>query len=144
MKNVLYMILCFVLFFCIALGVSACNSKMEAMAKKEPEAVTSEETVAVKLYITGRYELETVRWKDGTTASGEVLQEAEDTMGNMYVELFSDGTAQLSLYGQIRDMEFSEDKIWEIGQADKAYEFSVSNGKATLKDAGDTYIFSKE
>lgn len=135
MKKSMKTMICFALivgvFFCFA----ACGSKEETPATNNP---------VIQQYLTGRYELEKIEYASGTTSSGDVLQQAEETMGDMYVELFSDGTAQLSLLGQIHGMEFSEDKMWQIGSALNTYAFSVSNGRVTLERDGDTYIFVKK
>ena len=125
-------ILCILGAFC---SFAACGADGKSDATEKP---------ARKQYITGRYELEEILWADGTTASGSVLEEVEAVMGDMYVELFSDNTAQLALYSQIHDMEFSEDKMWQIDSELISYEFSVSNGRVTLQSEGDTYIFVKK
>lgn len=65
-------------------------------------------------------------------------------MGDMYVELFSDGTARLSLLGQVHDMEFSDTKMWKENSTAFTYEFSAGDGKVVLKQAGDTYTFAKK
>ena len=135
MKNAVKTLLCFVLILGTLLCLSACGGSEEA---------SSTEKAPVKQYITGRYELEKIQWANGTVATGETLQESEAAMGDMYVELFSDSTAQLSLLGQIKDMEFSEDKMWQINYTNDTYDFSVSNGRVTLVSNGDTYTFVKK
>ena len=127
-------LVCLVLILSVLFSFTACDS----------EASPATTDSAVKQYVTGRYELEKIEYEKGTASSGGVLQSAEDVMGNMYVELFSDGTAQLALLGQIHDMEFSEDQMWQIGYTNHTYDFSVSNGKVILKRDGDTYTFVKQ
>ena len=127
-------LVCLVLILSVLFSFTACDSEASP-------AITD---AAVKQYVTGRYELEKIEYENGTVSSGDVLQSAEDVMGNMYVELFSDGTAQLALLGQIHDMEFSEDQMWQIGYTNHTYDFSVSNGKVILKRDGDTYTFVKQ
>ncbi len=135
MKNTIRIVLCAVLVLGVLFSFSACGGS--------EQAVFTDDT-AVKQYVTGRYELKTIKREDGTVTSGDILQQAEDAMGDMYVELFSDGTAQLALYGQIKDMEFSDDEMWNIDYANESYDFSVRNGKVTLNDSGDTYVFVKK
>lgn len=127
-------LVCLVLIISVLFSFTACGSE-EAPATTE---------AAVKQYITGRYELEKIEYENGTVSSGDVLQSAEEAMGNMYVELFSDGTAQLALLGQIHDMEFSEDQMWQINYTNHTYDFSVGSGKVILKRDGDTYTFVKQ
>ena len=136
MKHMMKMFVCLVLVLGTVFCLSACGGG---------DTTTVQETEAVKQYIVGRYELEKIQWASGTTASGEILQGSEDKMGgDMYVELFSDRTAQLCLYGQIKDMEYTDDEMKEINYANNVYEFSVSNGKVILKKDGDTYTFVKK
>lgn len=129
-KSIVCLILILSVLFCFA----ACESDAAPATTEAP----------IKQYITGRYELEKIEYANGTVSTGEVLQSSEEIMGNMYVELFSDGTAQLALLGQIHDMEFSEDQMWQIGYTNHTYDFSVSNGKVILKRDGDTYTFVKQ
>lgn len=135
MNKILKIALCVVMALTCLLCLCACGGE------KEP-AVGVESTI--KLNVTGKYELESIEWANGTVALGSTLQQSEDAMGDMYVELFSDGTAQLSLYGQIHDMEFSDDKMYQTDSKLNTYDFSVSNGKVTLKNSGDTFIFVKK
>ena len=135
MNKIIKITLCTVMVISCLLGFSACGKKEDA---------TSETESVVKQYMVGRYELQSVEWASGTTASGSTLQQSEDAMGDMYVELFSDGTAQLSLYGQTRDMEFTDDEMHQIDSKLNTYEFSVGGGKVILKQSGDKYTFVKE
>jgi hypothetical protein len=135
MKKTIKFVLCIVSLLSVLFCFGACDSG---------DAKPTERVPVVKEYMIGRYELQSIEWSNGTVATDKTLQEAEDAMGDMYVELFRDSTAQLSLYGQINDMEFSEDQMWQIDFEDNSYEFSVKNGKVTLEKAGDTYIFVKE
>ncbi len=135
MKKFLKLALCTAVALACILSLSACGGGDEPASKEE---------TAIKQNMTGRYELQSIEWESGTVASGSTLQYSEDTMGDMYVELFSDGTARLSLYGQILDMEFSEDKMYQSGSKLNEYDFSVGNGKVTLKQSGDTYNFVKK
>lgn len=130
-KTIITLLLVLGILFCFG----ACGSSDAPAATDAP---------AVKQYITGRYEIEKIEHDNGTTSSGETLQHFEDVMGEMYVELFSDGTAQLVLLGQIHDMEFSDDKMWQIDYANNSYDFSVSNGRVTLEKDGDRYTFVKQ
>ena len=137
MKQSMKCLVCLLLVLGTIFCMSACGGSSNTTAGKETEAV--------KQYVVGRYELEKIQWANGTTASGEILQESEDkTGGDMYVELFSDRTAQLYLYGQIKDMEYTDDEMKEINYAYNVYEFSVSNGRVILKKDGDTYTFVKK
>ena len=135
MKNTMKTIICLIMVVGVIICFSACGTNEKTDATNAP---------VVKQYVTGRYELENIEYENGTISSGEVLKQAEDVMGDMYVELFNDGTAQLSLFGQIKDMEFSDDKMWQIDMSSVSYEFSVKNGKVTLEKDGDTYIFVKK
>ncbi len=135
MKKTVKSLLCILCTLGVLCSFAACGADGKSNATEKP---------ALKQYITGRYELEEILWADGTTASGSVLQEVEAVMGDMYVELFSDNTAQLALYSQINDMEFSEDKMWQIDSTLISYDFSVRNGRVTLQSDGDTYIFVKK
>lgn len=135
MNKILKTALCLAMALTCLLCLCACGGEKEQVVGVES---------TIKLNITGRYELESIEWANGTIASGITLQQSEDTMGDMYLELFSDGTAQLSLLGQLHDMEFSNDKMYQTDSKLNTYDFSVSNGKVTLKNSGDTYIFVKK
>lgn len=135
MKKWMRAVLCLVLVLGVFLCLGGCGSDKETETKDKP---------SVKENVTGRYELKKIQWDDGTTISGDALEDAEDQMGDMYVELFRDGTATLSLYGQIRDMEFSDDEMWQESNPSISYDFSVSNGKVILKEDGDKYTFEKK
>ena len=136
MKKFLKLALCITLALTCLFSLSACGGNED-----EP---SSEEKSTIKQNAVGRYELQSIEWANGTEASGATLQYSEDTMGDMYVELFSDGTAQLSLLGQIHDMEFTDNKMYQEDNKLIEYDFSVGNGKVTLKQSGDTYIFVKK
>ena len=135
MNKVLKIALCLSMILICFLCFCACE---------KDENSSSKTGSVVKQYITGRYECQAIEWENGTVASGESLQYSESVMGDMYLELFSDGTAQLSLWGQIHDMEFTDTEIHEIGSDYNTYEFSVGSGRATLKDDRATYIFVKK
>ena len=135
MKKAIKAMLCAVLALGVFLCLSACGTDSEPTAATEP---------GIKQNATGRYELEKIQYADGTVASDATLQQAEEAMGDMYVELFGDGSAQLSLLGQVNDMEFSQNKLWQPGSPFHSYTFSVGNGKVTLERDGDTYIFRKK
>lgn len=135
MNKIFKNVLCIIMLLLCLLCFCSCDSNNESSTKDKN---------VVKQYITGRYELQSIEWANGTVASDSTLQLSEETMGDMYVELYSDGTAQLSLYGNIYDMEFSEDKMTQINFELNTYDFSVGNGEVTLKQSGDTYIFVKK
>ena len=135
MKQAMKAMMCVALAISVFLYLCACGAKNDTPAATDP---------VIKQNAIGRYELEKIQYADGTVASGETLQQAEEAMGDMYVELFSDGTAQLSLLGQIKDMEFSADQLWQSDSTFNTYAFSVSNGRVTLERDGDTYIFVKK
>jgi hypothetical protein len=98
----------------------------------------------VKQNVTGRYEIESISWDDGTSSSGETLQSTLDMMGGeTFLELYSDNTALLCLLGQRADMGFSETQMWRADNSLHTYDFSVKNGKATLYAEGTTYVFVK-
>ena len=133
MKTTMRIVCCSVLVFCMVFCLSACGSTNTG---------DTEPTLApIKQSQLGRYELKTVQYHDGTEWSKETLAAAEAAMGDMYVELFEDRTALLSLLGQVHDMEFSDNKMWHSGNT---YSFSVGNGEVTLVNSdGDRYIFRK-
>lgn len=135
MKNTARKLLCAALALGILFCFCACGNGKEKAEEEAP---------VIKKNATGRYELTKIEWEDGTIASGEALQDSEDAMGDMYVKLYSDGTATLSLFGQVMDMEFSEDEMWQTDYENNSYDFSVRNGKVILKDGDDTYTFVKD
>lgn len=131
MKKSFRIVLCLVLVLGSLLCLSACGSQ----SNSTPVGDSS-----VKQYTTGRYEIQTITWDDGTSASGDTLS----LMGATYVELYSDNTAQLCLFGVLADMEYSDSKMWRAGSEFLSYEFSVKDGKVTLTDNGTTYVFIKK
>lgn len=135
MNKTLKTVLCLVLVLGSLLCLSACGGETSS-APTEP--------TPVKLHLTGRYEIESIEWASGTVSSGEILEEALDAMGDMYVELYSDGTAQLCMYGSISDMEFNETEIWNMDADYIKYEISINDGKLTLKDGEDIFNFVKQ
>ena len=145
MKNTMKTLVCLLLVLGTLFCLTACGGSSGGSSIGGNKTSTPTQTTApVKQTVIGRYELEKVQWANGTTASGEVLQSSETLMGDMYVELFSDRTAQLSLYGTIRDMEYTDTEMkWVDSPLDK-YEFSVGNGKVILKKDGDTFTFVKK
>ena len=135
MKKTLRMILCVVLVLGVFFSFSACGGSDDS---------GSEDSPVIKQSATGRYELVKIEWSSGPVAEDEILEELEEATGDMYVELFSDGTAQLALHGQIQDMEYSEDEMWQENFELHSYEFSVRNGKVILQKDGDKYTFVKD
>ena len=100
--------------------------------------------VTVKQNVTGRYEIQSITWDDGTSTSGEELQSTLELMGgDTFLELFSDNTATLCLLGQRADMEFSDSAMWRPDNELYTYDFSVKDGKATLYAEGTPYVFVK-
>ena len=135
MKKCLRVVVCLVLALGIFMCLGGCGSDTEPKTGNTP---------SIKENAVGRYELKKVQWANGTAVSGDALKTVEDQMGDMYVELFRDGTATLALYGQVQDMEFSEDKMWQENFSLVTYDFSVSDGKVILNRNGDEYIFEKK
>lgn len=135
MKKSFKAVLCLMLVLGSLLCLCSCGSKNES---------TSTEPAPVKQYATGRYEIESVTWEDGTKSSGDQLQEQMEIMGETFVELYSDNTALLCLYGSRMDMEYSENQMWNADSGFMKCEFSVKNGRVTLVYEGTTYIFVKK
>jgi len=127
MKKTLALILALVL----SLSLVACGGESGTVSDDSPSLSQS---------ATGRYEIEKIAWDDGTEATGDILT----AMGECYIEIYSDNTALLCLYGQMAEMEFSEDQIWRADNSAFIYGFSVKDGKATLVDDGTTFVFVKK
>ncbi len=136
MKKVMKIILAVIMVLSVVLCFNACDSGNASEDSSEEKKVSQN--------VTGRYELEKILWDDGTSILEETLQISEEAMGEMYVELFEDGTAILSLYGQITEMSFSDNEMWQTTYKNNSYEFSVSGGTVTLKRAGDTFTFVRK
>ena len=137
MRSIARYILCFVIVIIVIFSFSACCCGQGDSSANGNESV-------VKQYIVGRYELYSIEYENGLTVTGETLVNIEDAMGDMYLELYSDGTALLSLNGQVLDMEFSDTKIWQMGYENEKHSFSVTNGKATLEKWDNLYTFVKQ
>ena len=133
MKKRFTAVLCLILALGCLLCLSACGGSEEPV-----------EETAIKQYVTGRYEIQSITWDDGTTLTGDLLQEQVEIMGDTFVELYEDGTATLCLMGLRLDMQYSESKIWKDDNGLYTYEFSVKDGKATLRDGDSTYVFVKK
>jgi len=134
MKNTAKKLLCAALVLVSIFCFCACDNGKESADSEAP---------VIKENAAGRYELCKIEWEDGVVAEGEVLKDSEAAMGDMYVTLYKDGTAILSLMGQVMDMEFSKDTMWRADNKNFSYDYSVSNGKVVLKGDGDTYTFAK-
>ena len=133
MKKTMKMIVCLILVLGSVVCLGACGNKKE----------TSEESFQIPLSKTGLYEIESMESEDGTVTSGEAWEDAIEQMGSIYIELYEDNTAEFCLYGNIWDMEFSEDKIWETDNKWKRYDFSVDDGYVTITMGGFTYTLAK-
>lgn len=129
--------------FCILLALTLVLSLI-ACGGTDTDSSASDTSTVIKQNAVGRYELEKIEWTTGTVASGDILASTESAMGDMYLELFSDGTANLSLYGQMHDMKFTKTEMHEPDNKHNTYEFSVSDGKAVLKNADAVYTFVKQ
>lgn len=135
MNKTLKITLCLLLVLGSLLCLCACGGN---------DSTPATQGAAIKQYTTGRYELQSIEWNSGTSASGEMLQEQEEIMGDMYVELFGDGTAQLSLFGQIKDMECADGQMWTADHMKTTYAYTVKDGKLTMTAEDATYYFVKK
>ena len=133
-KTAVLIIAALTFVFCL----SACGGETDT------EASSADTSDAIRQNAVGRYELQKIEWASGTVASGDIIAGTESAMGDMYLELFSDGTATLSLYGQMHDMEFTKTEMHEPDNKHNTYEFSLSDGKAVLKNADAVYTFVKQ
>ena len=127
MKKIIALVLALVL----AMSMAACGGETATTPVKEESGLPQSST--------GRYEIEKITWEDGTEATGDLLT----VVGDCYIELYSDNTALLCLYGVRMDMEFDSNSMWRVGSSFSDYDFSVKDGRATLVDADTTYIFVK-
>ena len=130
--------------FCILLALTFVFCLTACGGETDTEASSADTSDAIRQNAVGRYELEKIEWTTGTVASGDIIASTESAMGDMYLELFSDGTATLSLYGQMHDMEFTKTEMHEPDNKHNTYEFSVADGKAVLKNADAVYTFVKQ
>ena len=132
MKKHLKAGLCLILMLASIFCLCACGS--ESAPAETP----------IKQTALGRFDLQTIIWEDGTKVTGDLLEEELAIMGETFVELNSDNTALLCLYGVRWDMEYSEDRIWKDGNDLYSYEFSVKDGKVTVVQDNVTFIFVKK
>ena len=132
MKKHLKAGLCLILMLASIFCLCACGS--ESAPAETP----------IKQTALGRFDLQTIIWEDGTNVTGEPLEEVLDMMGETFVELNSDSTALLCLYGQRSEMLFSDPQLWKDGTDLMTYTFSVKDGKATLKRDNTTFVFVKQ
>lgn len=100
MKNITKTLLRAVLALCLVLCLCACGSKQTANAKLE-----------------GTYVLSKLTYADGTTLTGDELKtEFEEGWGmdleDNYLELHSDGTGVLCVYGLPQEIAFADGKFW--------------------------------
>lgn len=126
MKKIIALVLALIL----AMSMAACGGETASTPVKETGLAQS---------ATGRYEIEKITWEDGTEATGDLLT----VVGDCYIELYSDNTALLCLYGVRMEMEFDDNSMWRVGSSFSDYDFSVKDGRATLVDADTTFIFVK-
>ena len=127
MKKIIVLVLALVL----AMSMAACGGETASTPVKEETGLPQSST--------GRYQIESITWGDGTVATGDLLAVA----GECYLELYSDNTALLCLYGVQMEMEFDDNAMWRTGSSFSDYEFSVKDGKVTLVDADTSFLFVK-
>ena len=133
MNNRIKSLFCLILVLCSILCLTACGS-----SESTPSAP------AIKQSVTGRYELQSITYTDGTSISGDLLEETLALMGDTFLELYEDQSALLCLYGVRTDMEFSDSEIWNAISPMMRYPLSVRNGTATLDYTGTIFTFVKK
>lgn len=112
MKNIMKSLLCVALALCLALCLCACGgSKQDSNAKLE-----------------GTYVLSKITYADGTTLTDDDLKaEIEEGWGlapeDTYLELYSDGTGMLCVYGLPQEIAFADGKFWYTEFLDLGVEF---------------------
>lgn len=61
-----------------------------------------------------------------------------------YIELKSDGTGEVSLFGEEMDIEWEDDEMWPEDDEDDIQEFEIDGKDLILEYEGEKLIFTKE
>jgi len=118
MKNTITKLLCVAMVLCMLLTFTACG-------------------------VAGTYVLSEAK------INGEKydLDEMEDLgidPDDCYIELKSDGTGEVSLFGEETDIEWEDDEMWPEDDEDDVLEFEIDGDELILEMEGQELIFVKE
>lgn len=145
MKKYLRTILCLVLALSMAFCFAACSDSDKDKDEDEDEA---ESSAAGTYYF---YEMT----DDGETISvadleaqleeyAEYMEEEISLEEFFYLELNKDGTGKLCMMGEEMEMEWDEEHIWPVDEADEPVEYTISGKKLTMSQDGTTIILKKK
>lgn len=131
-------ILCLLMALCMMLCFTACDEDDDDKGSKS---------------IAGTYQFYEMT-QDGETIDAEAMEEtlemyAEYMGEDMTMEEFcslklnKDGTGTLVLMGEEMEMEYDDEYIWPVDEADEKVEYTFKNGKLTMAQDGAELIFKK-
>ena len=92
--------------------------------------------------ITGRYDL--VSMSNGTD-----MMDADDVRsitgfdGDLYIELFEDGTAVMSMFGTTTDLEYDDNYLWPVSDKEDTMSYRIEGSSLILEEEGVKVIFKK-
>ena len=81
---------------------------------------------------------------DGEKYDADELEELGLDPDDCYVELNSDGTGEVCLFGEEVDIEWEDDEMWPEDDEDEVLEFEIDGKELTLEYEGEELIFTKE
>lgn len=120
MKRVLSVTLCAVLILSLALCLGACG----------------------KSDITGRYNLKSME-AEGITFDMEKLKQMAGEDAEAYIELRADGTATMSMMGEVAELKYADGQMWPVEDEDDKAPFTIKGNTLTLEQDGLKVIFEK-
>lgn len=142
MKKYLRSILCLVLALCMAMCFVACDEKDDDDDDKE-----SSKSVA------GTYQFYEMTQDGETITMADLEEQLEEYAEYMEEEidmdefctliLKKDGTGTLVLMGEEMEMEYDDECIWPVDEADDKVEYTFKNGKFTMEQDGMKLVFKK-
>ena len=130
-------ILCLLMAICMMLCFTACD--------EDDDDKKSSKSIA------GTYQFYEMT-QDGETITKADLEEQLEAAGMAdaidmdefcYLELNKDGTGTLILMGEEMEMEYDDEYIWPVDEADEKVEYTFKNGKLTMEQDGTELVFKK-
>ena len=137
MKKFMRGMICLMLALCMVMCFAACE--------KDEDDKKSSKSVA------GTYQFYEMT-QDGETITMADLEEQLDAAGMAgeidmdefcYLELDKDGTGILVLMGEEMEMEYDDEYIWPVDEADEKVEYTFKSGKLTMEQDGMKLVFKK-
>ena len=118
MKNIVKASLCLCLVVCLMVSLVACGG------------------------IAGRYNLMTMT--NGTdTMDAETVKSITGFDGELYIELFDNGTAVMSMFGTTTDLEYDDNYLWPASDKEDTMPYRIEGSSLILEQEGVKVVFKK-